>query len=258
MGLLFVMSFLQKIYDDSLEKKRIRNTEKEAIEAYSKGHVSLKLGYFDEAITSYSKAEELWNALGDLFSARGMNEEASRAYLQAVETWFDKSFVLYKTGKVEEALELIDRTLEKQSSNPEIFCSKALLLFEKDKYEDALQCLDTALSLNIKDPGAWCYRGNTLCKLGRYEEALESYDRSIELSDPVAFRFPRFAWISRSPSSQIQSDCAQAWYCKGVALFELKRYDEAQTALGNSLGIEPGFESAKELRMLCCEKARTG
>jgi tetratricopeptide (TPR) repeat protein len=249
------MSFLRKIYDDSIEKKKVKNIEKDAVKAYSKGHVSLKLGYYQEAIDSYSKAEELWNQLGDFFSAQGMNEEASKAYIQAIETWFDKSFVLYKIGKSEEALELIDKTLERQPNNPEIFCSKALLLFEKEMYEDALKFLDNALSLNIEDPGAWCYKGNTLCKLGRHDEALEAYDRSIGLSNPLAFQFPRFAWISRSPSSQIKSDSAQAWYCKGAALFELKRYDEAQEALGNSLSIEPGFEGARELRMLCSKKA---
>jgi tetratricopeptide (TPR) repeat protein len=111
------------------------------------------------------------------------------------------------------------------------------------------------LNLNIEEPGAWCYKGNTLCKLGRYDEALEAYDRSIELSNPQAFQFPRFAWISRSSSSQILPDSAQAWYCKGVALFELKRYDEAQEALGNLLEIEPEFENAIELRILCSKKA---
>lgn len=246
------------MYDNSLEKRKISCTEKDAIEAYSKGHLYLKLGYCEEAIDSYIKAEELWNSLGDILSARGMGEEASRTYLHAIETWFDRSFVLYRMGKSEEALALIDRTLERQSNNPEIFCSKALVLFEKGKYEEALKCLNESLGLNREDPGAWCYKGNTLCKLGRYNEALESYDRSIQLSNPLDFRFPRFAWISRSPSSQIKSDAAQAWYCKGVALFELERYEEAREAFGNSLKIEPGFGSAKELWQLCSKKAETG
>ncbi|WP_342303791.1 tetratricopeptide repeat protein [Methanolobus sp. ZRKC5] len=250
------MSLLRKLYDDSLDKKKIRNTEKNAVEAYSKGHVHLKLGYCEEAIDSYIKAEELWNSLGDIFSVQGMDKEASRAYVKAVETWFDRSFVLYKMGKNEEALELIDRTLEKQASNPKVFCSKALILFENKKYEDALKCLENALDLSVEDPGAWCYKGNTLCKLGRYDEALEAYDRSIELSNPQAFQFPRFAWISRSSSSQILPDSAQAWYCKGVALFELKRYDEAKKALGNLLEIEPEFENAIELRKLCSKKSK--
>lgn len=250
------MSFLRKIYDDSLDKKKIRTAEKKAVEAYSKGHVHLKLGYCEEAIDSYIKAEELWNSLGDRFSALGMDEEASRAYAQASETWFDRSFVLYKIGKSKEALDLIDRILERQSSNPKILCSKALILFETEKYEDALKCLDNALDLNIEDPGAWCYKGNTLCKLGRHDEALKAYDRSIELSNPQAFQFPRFAWISKTSSSQILPDSAQAWYCKAVALFELERYDEAQTALGNLLEIEPEFEDAIELRILCSKKAK--
>lgn len=251
------MSLLRKLYDDSLNKKKIKNTEKKAVEAYSKGHVYLKLKYSEEAIDSYIKAEELWNSLGDMFSAQGMDKEASRAYLKAVETWFDRSFVLYKIGKNEEALELIDRTLEKQANSPNIFCSKALILFENEKYEDALKCLDNALDLNVEYSGAWCYKGNTLCKLGRYDEALEAYDRSIELSSPQAFQFPRFTWISKSSSSQILPDSAQAWYCKGVALFELKRYDEAKKALENLLKIEPEFENAKELRILCSKNLKT-
>lgn len=251
------MSLLRKLYDDSLDKKKIRNTEKKAVEAYSKGHVHLKLGYCEEAIDSYIKAEELWNSLGDIFSAQGMDKEASKAYTQAVDTWFDRSFVLYKMGENEEALELIDRTLEKQATNPKIFCSKALMLFENEKYEDALKCLDNALDLNVEDPGSWCYKGNTLCKLGRYDEALEAYDRSIKLANPQTFQFPRFAWISKTSSSQILPDSAQALYCKAVALFELERYDEAQRALGNLLEIEPEFENAIELRILCSKKSKT-
>jgi tetratricopeptide (TPR) repeat protein len=254
---LLGMSLLRKIYSDSLDKKIIRDTKKKAVEAYSKGHVHLKLGYCEEAMDSYIKAEELWNSLGDIFSSQGMDEEASRSYMQAVDTWFDRSFVLYKMGKNEEALELIDRTLEQQSDNPKIFCSKALILFENENYEDALKCLDNALDLNIEDPGAWCYKGNTLCKIGRYDEALKAYDRSIELSNPQAFQFPRFAWISKSSSSQILPDSAQAWYCKGIALFELERYDEAQKELENLLEIEPDFEKAIELRILCSKKAKS-
>ncbi|MDY0387507.1 MAG: tetratricopeptide repeat protein [Methanolobus sp.] len=251
------MGLLRKLYKNSLDKKKIRNTEKKAVEAYSKGHVYLKLGHYEEAIDSYIKAEELWNSLGDIFSAQGMVKEASGVYVKAVDTWFDRSFVLYKMGKNEEALELIDSTLEKQANNPNIFCSKALILFENEKYEDALECLDIALDLNVEYPGAWCYKGNTLCKLDRYDEALEAYDRSIELSNPQAFQFPRFAWISKSSSSQILPDSAQAWFCKGVALFELKRYDEAQKALVKLLEIEPEFENAKELRILCSKNLKT-
>ena len=254
----FDMSFLRKIYDESLEKRKISKIEKDAVETYSKGHVYVKLGYYGQAIDSYKKAEELWNSLGDLLSARGMDEEASEAYVHAIETWFDRSFVLYKTGRCEEALQLIDRTLERQANNPEIFCSKALILFEKGDYENALKCLENALNLDAEDSGAWCYKGNALCKMDRYDEALEAYDRSIQLSNPLEFRFPRFAWISRSPSSQIKSDSAQAWYCKGIALFELERYEEAREAFGNSLQIEPGFEEAKELWSLCSKKAEAG
>lgn len=252
----FDMSFLRKIYDESLEKRKISKIEKDAVETYSKGHVYVKLGYCEQAIDSYKKAEELWNSVGDLLSARGMDEEASEAYVHAIETWFDRSFVLYKTGKCEEALQLIERTLERQKKNPEIFCSKALILFEKEEYENALSCLDEALKLDEEDSGAWCYKGNILCKMDRYDEALEAYDKSIQLSNPLEFRFPRFAWISRSPSSQIKSDSAQALYCKGVALFELERYEEARDALGNSLQIEPGFEEAKELWSLCSKKQK--
>ena len=235
-------------------KKNVKNAGNAALEAYSKGHVHLKLGYYEEAIASYSKAEELLNFQADLLSAQGRNKEASKIYSKAVGTWFNKSFVLYKLGKHEEALKLIDKILERQTDNPEFFYSKGFILFENKKYEEALKCFDAALDLNVENPDAWYYKGNILYKRGNYEKALEAFDRSIEFSNPLHFQFPRFTWIIMDPSSKIKLDATEALYCKGCALFKLTRYEESLEAFDKSLDIKPDFEDAIKFKILCYKK----
>jgi tetratricopeptide (TPR) repeat protein len=248
------VSSLRKIYDKIIINKNVKNAENAALETCSRGHVHLKLGYYEEAIASYDKAEELWNIQGDLLSAQGRDKEASKIYSKAVGTWFSKSLVLYKLGRHDEALKLIDKTLERQTDNPELYYCKGLILFENKKYEEALKRLDTALNLNVENPNAWCCKGNILYKLGKYEEALEAFDKSIEFSNPLHFQFPRFTWIVMDPSSKIKVDASEAFYCKGCTLFELTRYEEALEALDRSLEIKPDFEDAIKFKTLCYKK----
>lgn len=81
------------------------------------------------------------------------------------------------------------------------------LLFESDEgYENAISCYRKATDIDPSYVRAWNKWGRTLCDdLGQAEDAISQFDIAIE-NDP---------------------EFAYAWYGRGVALYELERYEQA-------------------------------
>ena len=93
-----------------------------------------------------------------------------------------------------------------------------------------------AISFAIREEGdetqnaearEWFFRGLAFnAQNGRYEQALICFDRALAL-DP---------------------GYAEAWFAKGVGLFNLRRYDESLAALDKALAIDPGMAAAWHLK----------
>lgn len=81
------------------------------------------------------------------------------------------------------------------------------LFFEcENSYQNAISCYKKATEIYPSDARVWNKWGRTLCdNLGQAEDAIPKFDIAIENT-------PEFAY---------------AWYCRGVALYELERYEQA-------------------------------
>jgi tetratricopeptide (TPR) repeat protein len=90
---------------------------------------------------------------------------------------------LHQQGRMEKAIELYGKCVERQPDRAEAYYKRANALNGLGRLEPALEDYDRAISVNPSYTYAFCNRGLVLERLGRRDEALASYDRAIEL-DP--------------------------------------------------------------------------
>lgn len=242
------MKFFDKFFTVDATKKSIKKIHGDALQAYNKGYILLKIHRFEESIAAYDLAEQLFEEEIDILTLQGDHEAAKRSKANVMNIWYSKTYANYMIGRYDASLELVEKTLEEAPDNQENLFRKGFVLYKARRYNEALICLETVLDKYIEFPEAWYCKGNVLRELGNYEAALEAFDHSISCSQPLHFQFPRFTWIPLTSSSKIKMDIAEAWYCKGEILFRKEKYQESLEAFNKSLEIKPGFEDAAKFR----------
>ena len=83
-----------------------------------------------------------------------------------------KAFALNDMGRCEEAIELLDQILEKQSDNAYALAAKGHALLGLQKYAESLPYFDDALAINPEIKEALIFKGMALTFLGRHDEAM--------------------------------------------------------------------------------------
>lgn len=126
----------------------------------------------------------------------------------------DKSMSLFNKGKIDEAMEYIDKAYEKYNtyskiekpriSKKEVKMSKIKLLIQAKQYKNALTELNKYETQYGTDKKLDLYKGQMLQKNGENEEALEYLEKSLNDEHTLT-----------------------AFNAKADALYELGRYDEA-------------------------------
>jgi len=93
--------------------------------------------------------------------------------------------------------------------------TEALRLLNLGQKADALDRVWQALDRRDGDPRLWELRGTILTRVGMHLDAVRSYDRALEL-DPQKELLP------------------YVWNNKGISLFALERYEEAEVAFSQA------------------------
>lgn len=146
----------------------------------------------------------------------------------------DKAMSRFNKGKVDEALNYIDRAYKNYSSyskiekprisKKEILMSKIELMMKSKHYDDALRFLNNYENQFGSDEKSDLYKGQMLQKTGKNEEALKYLNKSLQEEDTLV-----------------------GFNAKGDALFELGEYKEALKNYKNCLHYESKVEDDLEL-----------
>jgi protein O-GlcNAc transferase len=171
-------------------------------------------------------------SVSDLFAAAlahhqaGRLAEAEAHYRQVLAAMPEHSGALhllgviaYQRGSPEMAVQLIERAIKRDGSDPSYFVSCGLALEELKHFEEALECYNRALSLKPDYPEALNNRGNALQMLGRFAQAVESYNQALAL----------------------RPDLVEAYFNRGEALRDLGRLDDARASYDRALAVKPDF-----------------
>jgi len=134
-----------------------------------------------------------------------------------------KGIPLIGEGRYEEALQVVDKALERNPDDANAWYLMGMALGRLGRYEEALQAYDKVLELNPDDEHAWGAKGIALIELGRSEEALQAYNKALELSP----------------------DISKTWYGKAFEFDKLGRYEETPTTFkkASELNMKPYSES---------------
>lgn len=111
---------------------KMANTLKElnrsAEEDYKKARISFQMGRFEEALDAYGKAVETWKKMADLFFET-RKEASGREFLEkAQEARSCYGMSLFKLERYEEALGIVDSTLEVKPDSPTEWSNRGFVL----------------------------------------------------------------------------------------------------------------------------------
>lgn len=144
------------------------------------------------------------------------------AYDGIVNSMMEKAVSFMQTGRCEEALKYIEKALEYEPDDPDIWLFRAATLRRLGSNEEAIKSCEVALGYDSRNAEAWGIKGGALCDLGRYQEAIKLYE--------VALRY--------------QPDYTDAWFGKGAALCEMGRYEESIRSFDVALKYSPAYAEA--------------
>ena len=172
----------------------------------------------EEAIEVNEKDSFGWNIKGDLYHAMEKYEEALEAYENSVKY----------SDKEELAESLLD---------------KAEILGHLDRNEEALKIVNESLELDPEDPDGWDVKSDVLVELGKEEEAFESTEKGLlidpEHSDLLIDKGVLLMDMSKNEEAllvfnkviQIDSSDELGWYNKACVLSVLNRKEDSLDAL---------------------------
>ena len=85
--------------------------------------------------------------------------------------------------RLQEALELVERALEKEPQNGAFLDTKGWVLYQMGKYEEALRYIQESLSVRDDSAEVWEHLGDVYEKLGNIQEAMKAWQRAYELDN---------------------------------------------------------------------------
>ncbi|MCL1469139.1 tetratricopeptide repeat protein [Argonema antarcticum] len=144
-------------------------------------------------------------------------------------------------------LESLDREIEGNPNNIEVWSTRAWRLSALGKYKEALESYDKVISLDPFDESAWSNRGWVLCGLERYDDALASYNKALELDLNYGWAWCQKGWVLErlekwnkaleAYDKAIELDEKYSWifFHRAQALLMLNHWDEGSVALDDAL-----------------------
>jgi tetratricopeptide (TPR) repeat protein len=230
---------------------------------YNRGVVLIDLERWSEAVESFDRALGVqqtpmaWTNRGSALQRLGRLDEALDSTERALRITPDYGLAHYNRGVVlrglkrhGEAVAAFDAALAATPQHAEAWIERGAALYETQTFEAAVASYERALALLPQSVRAWTDRGAALHSLGRYADALSSYDHALGLApDTVTALSGRGDTLARlkrpaealaafeavlkiSPQTDVHGR-------RALALFQLRRFDEALAGYDQALALSP-------------------
>jgi len=193
--LLLLLFLLRDRIDEFIGATRSRQSFKQNLEAatlnpadasahYQLGLIYQKRGEMDAAAGSFGRAVEIDPG--------------------EVDAHYQLGRIARQQGRLNEAVQHFERVVQLESSHSqhEIWRETGLVYYDAGQYPDALQMLDKFLDKRPSDAEARYWRGMTLNKLGRENEAVQEMQNCVEsvrTAPAYKYRFDR-RWMDLAQS----------------------------------------------------------
>jgi Flp pilus assembly protein TadD len=153
------------------------------------GDLDRALAYYWRALSADANDPRAYFLLGETYVAKGDDHSAKRIFLRAQrfkeylpEVYNNLGAILYREGRLGEALWYLKRATDRRPDNPRFRYNYALGLSAKRRPTEALAQIDYALSIEAEDPELHYLRGVVLLRLGDADGARTAFARTLELA----------------------------------------------------------------------------
>ncbi|MGD1017396.1 MAG: tetratricopeptide repeat protein [Roseiarcus sp.] len=172
------------------------------------------------------------------------------------ETLYAQGVLMWRAGRRQEAVGLVDAALRAKPDFPEALCMGGYILGESGKRAAALQFYRRALGLKLDLPIAWSNAGKLYLELGRTAEALDGFQAALALKpgdadlwNSRAGALRKLGRLEESAASALEAlrlrpDFAEAALNLGNARLKLDRAAEALEAYRLASSIKPDYSTA--------------
>lgn len=244
-------------------ENKLKELGRSAEENCKKARISFQMGRFEEALAAYGEAVDAWNKMAGMFFEKGKEGSGKEFLEKAQEARSFYGMSLFKLGRYEEALEIVDAALEVKPESPTEWSNRGFVLSALGRNEEALEAFEKALSLDPESPKILTSKGIVYFRMGLIKKALETFDEALAAeprkASDWACKVPRFSFFSRSKAPIMKPDNAETWYWKGNVFLELGEKEKAITAYRMALEGDPDhLNSLLSGGDLLCEFAEYG
>jgi tetratricopeptide (TPR) repeat protein len=194
---------------------RADRRRQEKLQGHDQSHPALAVKpLFDEAV--------LHHRAGRLIEAKQRYQQILAIDPHHAETHHLLGLIAYRTGELEEAVELLSQATRENQSQPTYWFNLGVVLQKQGKGAEALSAYEQALALHSQYPEAHSNVGNVLMGLGRLEDAAAAYQRAL----------------------RIRPDYVEAHNNLGVLLKEQGKLDEARASYEQAIRLTPNHLEA--------------
>jgi tetratricopeptide (TPR) repeat protein len=116
-------------------------------------------------------------------------------------TWYNRAYILYKLGNLEDAVKYYTKTIDLDPNHIKAWNNKGLTYHELANYDEAIKCYDKAIEIKSDYYEAWYNKGLTYHELANYDEAIKCYDKAIEIKSHYE--------IFKDPDSLYNRSCSK-------------------------------------------------
>jgi len=207
----------------------------------SKHQVDTLLGYFQAG--RYVEAEKLSLSITQEFPEHPF-------------AWKGLAVLLKQTGKINEALIAIRKSIELEPQDNESHYNLAIILQKLGKLNEAEISYRKSITLKPSHAEAYCNLGVILQKQGQLEEAETNYRKAIALKTGYADAYNNLGItlqaVGKSEEAEtnyrkaivLKTDYADAYNNLGVTLQELKKLGEAEISYKKAIALKTDYADA--------------
>ncbi|MPM49610.1 Photosystem I assembly protein Ycf3 [bioreactor metagenome] len=221
----------------------LRDLDKLAEENSKKARILFQMGKYEGALATYREAEDSWKEMAGLLIEKGKEDRGKEFLEKSQEARSFCGMSLFKLGRYQDALDIIDSVLEIKPESPTEWSNRGFVLSSMNRNEEALEAFEKALSLDPESPKILTSKGIVYFRTRLFEKALETFDRALaaepKQASDWACKIPRFSFFSRNKAPIMKPDNAETWYWKGNVLLELGEKEKALEAYKMALESDP-------------------
>jgi predicted O-linked N-acetylglucosamine transferase (SPINDLY family) len=171
-------------------------------------------------------------------------------------TYLNSALRAHASGNLEEAKYFYKKTLAEDSQNSTALGWLGVIEAQHKNYDVAEDLLIKALSKEKNNQDFLINYANLLFEKNQFHDAVTYYQKSSRQrpNDPICFANLAVCYAQQSQpllglraadqSIQLKPDYAEAWFARGIALQDLKQYEEALASYEQAIKLTPYFAEA--------------